>query len=329
MLGSEDTVIDPGRSLDDARISSRPDDDDDSSEKKQAKAEKKAKKQAEKAQQSDAKSGEREQKLRWDADKIQLKWVRLAILMVSIGIGADRTLLEMSRAGSQPVDALVIRALAQLIALVGIGALAIATLQHGRLLLAITRNGPMPVARFPLSLIVAIVIVILGLVAVVMAVTTLGSAGRVAGAAGSDLLAAGTAAIAVTATVGPASPTPDVRAQVSLASPAASAVVITPTSAAAASRPQPVPAPTTAAAPSPTAAGAAPVTLVVQGTGSAGARLRQEPVDGETIEVLADGTRLTVLGDATPAGDRSWQRVRIADGREGWIASDLVVAVEP
>jgi uncharacterized membrane protein YidH (DUF202 family) len=317
---NEDAMIDPGTSTDGALVGHPMDADD-------AKAEKKRSKAAKKEKSEDGKSAEREQKLRWDADKIQLKWVRLAILMASIGIGADRTMQELSQVGSQPGDLLVLRAIVQLIALVGLAALAIATFQHGRLLLAVVRDEPIPVARFPLSLIVAVIIVLLGLIAVAMAATNLGSGGRSASAAPSTMAAAGPVVIAVAATVAPPSITPDLRTQVQAVTPPASpGVGAAPASATASPPPTPAPSIAPTAAPSPAVSIA--VTVVINGTGPAGARLRQAPVDGEIIAVLADGTRLTAL-ENTLAGGQVWQRVRMADDREGWIAADLVVTTDP
>jgi uncharacterized membrane protein YidH (DUF202 family) len=303
------------------------DGNDEKSEKKRAKAEKKVREKEEKERQSAGKAAEREQKTRWDADKIQLKWIRLAILMASIGIGADRTMLELGQAGGQPGDLLVLRGIAQLLALVGLVALAIATFQHGRLISAIVRDEPMPVARFPLSLVVAVIIVLLGVVALVMAITTLGSGSRLSPAVQSS---PGAAATAVVAAAAPA-PIPDVRIATAASAPASSGAAPAPPPAA----PKPAPAPpvapqaVTAPSPSPTATVVAPVTLVVQGSCTAGARLRQEPVDGEILAVLLEGTRLTAVGATTVVGGQSWQRVRTADGREGWIASELLAVATP
>jgi uncharacterized membrane protein YidH (DUF202 family) len=315
-------MIDSGPSTDGA-LGGRPTDADD------AKAAKKRAKATKKEQSEDGKSAEREQKLRWDADKIQLKWVRLAILMASIGIGADRTMQELSQVGREPGDLLVLRAIAQLMALVGLVALAIATFQHARLLLAVVRDQPIPVARFPLSLIVATIIVVLGLIAVVMAATSLGSGARTtAAAAPSTVAAAAPVVIAVAATVARPSLTPDLRAQEQAVTPPTNpGVAAAPVSATAA--PPPTPAPTIAPSPAPIAAVPTAVTVVVQGTGLAGARLRQAPVDGEIITVLAEGTSLTVLDSSTSAGGQVWQRVRMADDREGWIAADLIVSTDP
>ncbi len=292
------------------------------------KAAKKLAKAAKREQGDDGKSAEREQKLLWDADKIQLKWVRIAILMAGIGFGADRTLHELTQGGAPAAEILVLRSVAQALAVLGMVALAVATFQHGRMLSAVRRSEPIPVARFPLSLIVSVLIVILGVIVLAVATISLGAAGRQTAVAPFNVVAAGTVVVAEAATVA-ASPslTPAVPSQVAAAAPVlSSGVAAAPASATAV--PFFVSAATPTLVPMQSVATQTPVKLAVQGTGPAGARLREAPVDGGTVAVLADGTQLTALDDSTSAGGQLWQRVRTADDREGWIAADLVVTVD-
>lgn len=95
----------------------------------------------------------------------------------------------------------------------------------------------------------------------------------------------------------------------------------------------PAPAPSPAAQPpsstAATTAPAAPARVVVR-TGSIGATLRVEPArDADFLTILPDGTLLEMVGEARLADDLVWQRVRTRDGREGWVAADLLVPAEP
>jgi hypothetical protein len=321
-------MIDSGLSTDiapDARVLSP---NDALSESSPEKSGKKGKKKAAKEQDSAEKSAEREQKILWDADKIQLKWVRLTILMAGIGFGADQTLHALGQGGVPPFEIWVLRAVAQSLGVIGLVALGIATFQHGRLVSALARAEPIPVARFPLSLIVAILVVVLGVVALIVSVISLGAVSRASVGVPSGFAIVGTAVVvAATATVVPPTVMPPVQNQAPTAPPVTRVstavpvpVMATPVVAQAAT-----PAPT----PIPMVAAATPNTVVIQGTGPAGARLRQAPVDGEIITVLADGTRLTALDETTSAGGQTWQRVRTADDREGWIAAELIASGNP
>src|SRR4051794_32758064 len=176
--GRGDSVIDPDPSTDVALIASPPGVDRESVDQQHVKSEKTERKKEGKAQEAVGKAAEREQKIRWDADKIQLKWVRLAILMAGIGFGADRTLSQLGQGTISAGEFLALRAVAQTLGVVGLLALAIATAQHARLLSAVARNQPMPVARFPLSLVVAAIVILLGIVVMAISVISLGAVSR-------------------------------------------------------------------------------------------------------------------------------------------------------
>jgi hypothetical protein len=93
-----------------------------------------------------------------------------------------------------------------------------------------------------------------------------------------------------------------------------------------ASNPTPIPPPPTATRPAiPTPAPAAPRPVYVANTGGDGVVFRKAPgPDGERVDVLKDGTALTPLGPEQQAGGRSWRQVRDTQGREGWVAAELL-----
>lgn len=64
---------------------------------------------------------------------------------------------------------------------------------------------------------------------------------------------------------------------------------------------------------------------VVEGTFGNGLTLRESP-NGEEIEILADGSILTMLTDEPPqdSGGFIWVKVRSVFGDEGWVARDFV-----
>jgi hypothetical protein len=54
-------------------------------------------------------------------------------------------------------------------------------------------------------------------------------------------------------------------------------------------------------------------------------RVRSEPSrSGSVIASVTEGTRLVALGGTQRGGDLQWQRVRIPNGSEGWIAADFL-----
>jgi hypothetical protein len=101
--------------------------------------------------------------------------------------------------------------------------------------------------------------------------------------------------------------------------------------------PQPIrPVPTPTLPPSPQAALPTPVPvaqqrpLYVTNTGADGLTLRRAPAaDGERIAVLPNGAAVTPMGPEQQADGRSWRQVRDAQGREGWVASELLSASPP
>jgi hypothetical protein len=62
---------------------------------------------------------------------------------------------------------------------------------------------------------------------------------------------------------------------------------------------------------------------------SGGAYIRSEP-DGEVLTLLSNGNEVEVI-DPTPveANGRDWIKVRLIDGREGWILLNLLAPVSP
>ena len=54
-------------------------------------------------------------------------------------------------------------------------------------------------------------------------------------------------------------------------------------------------------------------------------RVRSMPSrSGAVVASVAEGTRVLALGATARGGDLIWQRVRIANGTEGWIAADFL-----
>lgn len=104
-------------------------------------------------------------------------------------------------------------------------------------------------------------------------------------------------------------------------------VVTTPTPLLEVFPPSPEP---TSLTPEPTATATPTVCrAVVEGTGGNGLYMRAQP-QGEEIVLLADGTLLTVLDEATvEAGGILWRKVRAVGGEEGWAADQFLTIRAP
>jgi hypothetical protein len=64
-------------------------------------------------------------------------------------------------------------------------------------------------------------------------------------------------------------------------------------------------------------------------TNGFGVNVRAEPgLQNELLTQLSDGKRVELTGEAQPADGFTWQRVRLDDGRLGWIA-DIFLIPEP
>lgn len=66
--------------------------------------------------------------------------------------------------------------------------------------------------------------------------------------------------------------------------------------------------------------------VAVVGVGVQGLVVRSEPGDGEKLAVASEGADLRDLGDEVEARGRYWRRVRNADGIQGWVAADFLLA---
>lgn len=89
------------------------------------------------------------------------------------------------------------------------------------------------------------------------------------------------------------------------------------------------PAAATAVSATATPQSAAGQQLRVTGTGELGLFLRAEPnTNNQPLKTLVEGTVVTVVGDPTTIDNRTWFRVRDADGSEGWAASDFLKPVQ-
>jgi uncharacterized protein YgiM (DUF1202 family) len=61
-------------------------------------------------------------------------------------------------------------------------------------------------------------------------------------------------------------------------------------------------------------------------TNGFGANVRSEPtLRSEMIAQLSDGSRVDLTGEAESADGFNWQRVRLEDGRLGWIADNFLI----
>ena len=88
---------------------------------------------------------------------------------------------------------------------------------------------------------------------------------------------------------------------------------------------RPVPTAIAQATPPTTAPAAQTQTVYVTNTGGQGLTLRRTP-GGAPITGLPDGTALTLTAEEQPVGDRLWRKVRDAQGREGWVATEFLSA---
>lgn len=85
---------------------------------------------------------------------------------------------------------------------------------------------------------------------------------------------------------------------------------------------EPTPEPTQGPPPGTLAVGA---NAVVAGTGTDGLNMRSEGTTTATIvQILQDGTTLTLVEGPVEGEGRQWWRVRLADGAEGWVVQDFL-----
>lgn len=88
------------------------------------------------------------------------------------------------------------------------------------------------------------------------------------------------------------------------------------------------PTPTATATPEPQVMPGVQVT--VSGTVGQNLRLRAGPgLTQETLSILEEGTRLTVLEGSEAADGYEWWKVRTDDGQEGWVAGNWLIPVVP
>jgi hypothetical protein len=67
----------------------------------------------------------------------------------------------------------------------------------------------------------------------------------------------------------------------------------------------------------------------VGNTGGAGVNVRGNPGLGSTIiTLLPDESLVTLMEDTQDVDGYTWQRVILADGRQGWIAVNFLIAQE-
>jgi len=61
-------------------------------------------------------------------------------------------------------------------------------------------------------------------------------------------------------------------------------------------------------------------------TNGFGANVRSEPgLNFESLIQLSDGSRVELTGEAQAADGFNWQRIRLEDGRQGWIADNFLI----
>ena len=97
---------------------------------------------------------------------------------------------------------------------------------------------------------------------------------------------------------------------------------------AAAAPAEPTPAPAATSTPPPPTAPPTrePDALVVVNTGALGLSVRPAPGSPDRLTSVADGARLAPTGEEQQAGGRAWRKVRVPDGREGWVAAEFTRA---
>ena len=62
-------------------------------------------------------------------------------------------------------------------------------------------------------------------------------------------------------------------------------------------------------------------------TNGFGVNVRSEPgLEYEMFAQLSDGSRVELTGEAQSADGFTWQRVRLEDGRLGWIANNFLIS---
>jgi hypothetical protein len=71
------------------------------------------------------------------------------------------------------------------------------------------------------------------------------------------------------------------------------------------------------------------ITPTVRVNSPNGLYLREAPAGVEEVELLSDGTVLTVLDGFEQVGELAWQRVRTPAGNEGWVAVSFTTSEEP
>jgi len=98
-------------------------------------------------------------------------------------------------------------------------------------------------------------------------------------------------------------------------------------------QPSPTPNPFSPLVPTPSPK-SSPTPEVVPGLGFArigntngfGVNVRSEPgLEYEMLTQLSDGSRVERTGEAQSADGFTWQRVRLEDGRLGWIADNFLI----
>lgn len=68
-------------------------------------------------------------------------------------------------------------------------------------------------------------------------------------------------------------------------------------------------------------------TAVIGNTNGFGVYVRSEPgLQYEMLTQLPDGSRVEMTGEVQTADGFSWQRVRLEDGRLGWIANNFLIS---
>ena len=112
---------------------------------------------------------EKRRKARKDSEKELLTWTRMSISLTTTGLGAERALAYLNATDTgrrlDPYD--VLHTLALWLVAVGVGALALACVQHWRLVSSLKRGEPAPEPPVSLSLFVAVSIIAIFAVALV------------------------------------------------------------------------------------------------------------------------------------------------------------------
>ena len=121
-----------------------------------------------------------------DLETLHIRWINMSLTLASTGVAGLSALQYLE--GSGRLDPYgVLRMVAATLVILGIGVAGIACVGHWSDLRRIERGDPPRPRRFPLSLVVGVVVAVLSVVALLAALTIHGDGGLPAKSGGTDL----------------------------------------------------------------------------------------------------------------------------------------------